>query len=528
MKSSHVLALALAAAPFASAGGTSSSPTLAGKWGLGVDGGLTGMRSDFGDVADLTGRGFLRWHPTEWMGLRLQGGDAFLARDGRTLSLQDAGGDLMLQTWVGRFRPYISGGVLFSRVRAAGNGAFLPAPDYSELAWSLPGEIGFDILVAQNVALTASASMRIWSDGNDYWDGIQTGTGPDLVRRDHLGRVAAGLVFFVDPASDADHDGVSDRFDRCPSTPEGATVQPDGCPVDSDVDGIPDFLDRCPATASGIVVDVQGCPQDKDGDKVPDHMDRCPATGKNISVDANGCPLDADGDGVADHMDRCPSTPKGAPVDTVGCPLDSDHDGVIDFTDKCPSTHAGVKVDATGCGTDDDLDGVPNTTDRCPNTASGISVDATGCPPDLDRDGVPDFRDKCPNTRTDKEIDSTGCPVLKIEAGARLTLDGIVFREGKAQIDEASRPTLESVALAILKAPDVHIEIAGYTDSRGSKSGNQRLSQSRANAVRIYLVSLGVPSRQLKAKGYGSADPVASNSTASGRARNRRIEFHVK
>ena len=67
--------------------------------------------------------------------------------------------------------------------------------------------------------------------------------------------------------------------------------------------------------------------------------------------------------------------------------------------------------------------------------------------------------------------------------------------------------------------------MAGYTDATGSRQVNERLSLRRAEAVRAFLVSAGVPADRLTARGYGPADPVASNATPAGRELNRRVEF---
>ena len=71
------------------------------------------------------------------------------------------------------------------------------------------------------------------------------------------------------------------------------------------------------------------------------------------------------------------------------------------------------------------------------------------------------------------------------------------------------------------------LEIAGYTDDTGNAQENVALSQRRADAVREALIKEGADPDMLIAKGYGSADPIASNDTAEGRFRNRRIEYHV-
>ena len=70
-------------------------------------------------------------------------------------------------------------------------------------------------------------------------------------------------------------------------------------------------------------------------------------------------------------------------------------------------------------------------------------------------------------------------------------------------------------------------EIAGYTDNTGDAAANLVLSQKRAEAIRDVLVKAGVPADMLVAKGYGGADPIASNDDPQGRRRNRRIEYHI-
>jgi OOP family OmpA-OmpF porin len=73
--------------------------------------------------------------------------------------------------------------------------------------------------------------------------------------------------------------------------------------------------------------------------------------------------------------------------------------------------------------------------------------------------------------------------------------------------------------------PDVTVEIQGYTDNTGNKATNQKLSQARADAVRTWLIDKGIAADRLTAKGFGSDNPIAPNSTKEGRAQNRRIEF---
>ena len=236
---------------------------------------------------------------------------------------------------------------------------------------------------------------------------------------------------------------------------------------------------------------------------------------------------DADQDGVADSSDKCPATPAGVMVDARGCEKDSDKDGIADSADKCPATASGVMVDASGCAKDSDKDGVIDSADKCPGTAAGAAVDASGCvtvmaPKDTDNDGIADKDDKCPNSKPGVTIDASGCELQK-----SFVLVGVGFLTGSDELTVTSKSRLDKVAETMAKNPELKIEVAGYTDDRGEADFNQSLSQKRAESVKAYLVSAGVQASRMTAKGYGEAKPVADNSTAEGRARNRRVEIHT-
>src|SRR6266566_4007377 len=236
---------------------------------------------------------------------------------------------------------------------------------------------------------------------------------------------------------------------------------------------------------------------------------------------------DADLDGVADKNDKCPGTPAGAAVDAQGCPRDSDRDGVYDGIDACPNTPAGATVDHSGCPVDSDHDGVPDGIDKCPNTPVGTEVDSVGCQraTDSDGDGVDDTKDKCPGTAAGTKVDASGCPILFTEARTPVVLRGVTFETGRSALKPDSYTILDIVAASLVANPDIKIEIAGHTDNTGSAATNTRLSQARAAAVQAYLASKGVAPQRMVAKGYGPSQPVAPNTTAAGRAQNRRVEL---
>src|SRR5882724_2809809 len=119
---------------------------------------------------------------------------------------------------------------------------------------------------------------------------------------------------------------------------------------------------------------------------------------------------------------------------------------------------------------------------------------------------------------------------VKEEArGMVITLSGqVLFVTGKSELLPAAQDQLGVVAKALQDQGEIKpIVVEGYTDSVGSESSNMTLSQARAEAVRSFRVSKGLPSDKLTAVGKGKANPVASNDTADGRANNRRVEIIV-
>lgn len=119
---------------------------------------------------------------------------------------------------------------------------------------------------------------------------------------------------------------------------------------------------------------------------------------------------------------------------------------------------------------------------------------------------------------------------IKDEArGMVITLSGaVLFVTGKAELLPSAQDQLGQVAKALQDQGEIKpIVVEGYTDSVGSDSNNMKLSQARAEAVRSFLVSKGLPGDKLTANGRGKSSPVASNDTPDGRANNRRVEIVV-
>ncbi|WP_242393850.1 OmpA family protein [Anaeromyxobacter oryzisoli] len=296
--------------------------------------------------------------------------------------------------------------------------------------------------------------------------------------------------------TDRDGDGVPDLDDRCPDVPGKPEFQ--GCP-DTDGDGTPDADDACPKDPGPK--ETQGCPvvKDSDGDGIPDDIDRCPRDpeDKDGFQDEDGCPdADNDGDGIVDRLDACPNEP--GPLENRGCPiLDSDGDGVPDAQDRCP-TVAGSKENGGCPDADRDGDGIPDRLDKCPDQA-GPAPD--GCP---------------------KKYSLVVVKKEKIEIKQQ-----IHFAYAKARVLPDSFPLLNQVAQVMKDLPDMRVSIEGHTDAIGPEASNMRLSQRRADAVRDYLVSRGISADRLETVGFGPTQPIASNKTEKGRAKNRRTEFRI-
>jgi OOP family OmpA-OmpF porin len=239
---------------------------------------------------------------------------------------------------------------------------------------------------------------------------------------------------------------------------------------------------------------------------------------------------DDDGDGVLNYADRCPDTPRGVKVDSRGCPLvlDSDGDGVTDDKDRCPNTPRGVKVDSDGCPLDTDGDGVPDYRDKCPNTPRGVKVDTNGCPLDSDGDGVPDYRDKCPNTPRGTRVDSNGCPipVARPKPPPKVTtLELLInFDFDSDVVRPEYMGEVRKVADFLKRHPDLDAVIEGHTDNVGAEIYNLKLSARRANSVaKILNERYGIDLERISAQSLGESQPIASNDTEAGRAKNRRV-----
>jgi len=442
-----------------------------------------------------------------------------------SLNYKLANGKLLAED--ARFRPYISAGAGVAGFNAVDGRA------RNNNTIQVPIGIGAKLYITDGLNLWWNSKYGILFEDNI--DRLVSEEGDDSYLQHTL-----GLAYDIGAGADTDGDGVRDNVDMCPDVP--GLKEMAGCP-DSDGDGIKDSEDACPLVAGTIP--NMGCP-DSDGDGIVDKDDKCPNVAGPESL--MGCP-DTDGDGIADGDDSCPKV--AGPASTKGCP-DSDGDGVADDKDKCPNVAgiaslsgcpdsdgdgiadgddacpkvAGVRS-ANGCP-DADGDGVRDSEDKCPKRKGPASNN--GCPadPDTDGDGVIDRLDKCPETPGLKS--NNGCPKVneEVKQVMRQALEGVFFETSSARIKTESYPVLDNVVTVMNDNPSFQLLISGHTDSRGDDEMNRSLSQKRADSVRQYLINKGVDRSRMRAVGFGETQPVASNDTSAGRAKNRRVEFTVE
>jgi OOP family OmpA-OmpF porin len=138
---------------------------------------------------------------------------------------------------------------------------------------------------------------------------------------------------------------------------------------------------------------------------------------------------------------------------------------------------------------------------------------------DSDSDGVCDDKDVCPSTPVGAPVDERGCWIAAYSQ---------FFDFDKAEVKSSFHPRLKYAAEIMIKNPQINVvTIAGHTDAKGTDDYNMDLGRRRAEAVKELLIKFGAPAEKLVVESFGKTRPIADNDTEEGRAKNRRVEFHV-
>ena len=172
---------------------------------------------------------------------------------------------------------------------------------------------------------------------------------------------------------------------------------------------------------------------------------------------------------------------------------------------------------------------------------AAVTADRATICGDADSDGICDTEDKCPLTPANLKVDAKGCPdAFSVSTGAkgkslmselpmRVNFPSrLLFEDGSAIMRPVGEEELAKLAAVLKGSASPLVLIEGHTDSRGAHTYNQRLSVMRANAVRRKLIAdHGLAPERIRAIGHGDSAPVADNSSAEGRALNRRVDVLI-
>ncbi len=294
--------------------------------------------------------------------------------------------------------------------------------------------------------------------------------------------ILAGLrIHRGNPNKDTDGDGITDRDEKKLGT--------DPKNPDTDGDGLKDGEEYYTLKTDPRNPDTDGDGL-SDGDEVMTHK-------------TDPLKADTDGDGLKDGEEVNTYTTSALNPDTDG-------DGLQDGQEITTVKTDPKRADCDGDGLSDGDEVNTHKTDPLNRDTDKGSVD----------DGTEVARKDNPlNPEDDVE------KLVVTEVGQAITLEGIVFETAKSDIKPESEMILMKAYNTLHLNPELEVQIQGHTDNRGKKAMNEKLSLSRAESVKAWLVAKGIESARITTKGFGPDKPIADNNTDEGRQKNRRIDF---
>lgn len=363
----------------------------------------------------------------------------------------------------------------------------------------IPFGIGFEVKLSDRVLLDISGGYNYtFTDDIDYFSNFDDSN--DFAN-DGFWNAGLGIIFTRESgSSDKDKDGLTlDQEKLLGTDPENP---------DTDGDGLTDGAEFNIYKTDLLKADTDGDGLN-DGDEV-----RINSTNPNL--------IDTDNDGISDGDEVLK-------YNTDPLLTDTDNDGISDFNEITKTKTDPIKADTDGDGLKDGDELNKYKTDPLKSDTDGDRIS----------DGDEIFKYNTNPTKADTdggsvddniEIERGTNPLnpeddIILDISAPIVLDGVTFATGSADLTPESEFILKQALTTLNFYPEINIEVRGYTDNVGKASSNQRLSERRANSVRIWLINKGIDPNRITAKGYGEQNPIADNSTTEGRRKNRRIEF---
>lgn len=337
-----------------------------------------------------------------------------------------------------------------------------------------PMGIGMEIKLDKQILMDFSIGGNYFI--SDEVNNIKVGKPGDGYFNAALGFTITGKTGREDSDRDGLYDDEEEKYGTDPDNP------------DTDGDGLKDGEEVKTYFSNPLVVD-----SDADGLNDYDEVKKYGTKPGNP---------DTDGDGLKD----------GDEVNIYGTnPLkqDTDGDGLTDGEEVLKYKTDPLKTDTDGDSLTDGDEVDRYKTDPLKADTDGGSVD----------DGTEVRRGTNPLDPSDDVKKE------EIKVGEKIVLEGINFETGSARITPESESILMKAYNTLKNNPEIEVEISGHTDSRGSNSSNQILSQERANSVKDWLVSKGIDPSRITAVGYGEEMPLVPNDSPENMAKNRRIEF---
>ena len=366
--------------------------------------------------------------------------------------------------------------------------------------------LGLDYYISRRLSLGLQAAVHGLT--TDWLDGfalrVITPGGDTLPsHNDGYGELTLKLSYYLFDERDHDGDGLTDE--------EEEALKTNPYNPDTDGDGLSDFEEVRRYYTNPLVAD-------SDGDGLTDGQEV-------FRYFTNPTRRDTDGDGLTD----------GEEVLYYGTnPLraDSDGDGLSDWEE--------IRLGTNPMLADTDGDGVRDGDDLCPRLVGSLTNH--GCPdgyahpalaslglapeaPERRELPVPARRDTVIVERIVRDTVVVTQLVEKPVLGRPLVLPGLFFEFNKATLLPEAEALLEQLVEWLRQNPTVTVEVRGHTDSVGTDEQNLRLSRLRAEAVRDFLIARGIEPQRITAIGLGRSQPIDTNDTPLGRARNRRVEL---